>query len=67
MNVEHTVLKAHVSSVCLRCDVFHCFRERRSEVKERRRNQVSHESPRKIIDQKVSSIDAKASAQSEID
>ena len=35
MNVGHTVLKAHVSSVkfCLRCDVFHCSRERRSEVK----------------------------------
>ena len=35
MNVGHTVLKDHVSLVkfCLCCDVFHCSRERRSEVK----------------------------------
>ena len=35
MNVGHTVLKDHVSLVkfCLRRDVFHCSRERRSEVK----------------------------------
>ena len=31
MNVRHKVLKAHVSSV--KSDVFHCSRERRSEVK----------------------------------
>ena len=39
MNEGHTVLKAHVSSVkfCLRCDVFHCSGERRSEVPDFRR------------------------------
>ena len=35
MIVGHTVLKAHVTSVkfCHHCDVFHCSRERHSEVK----------------------------------